>query len=251
MLALIGLGIDTKEISVKAAEFLKKSDITLLEEYTTPLPQAYKDYIDKLTDAKIVLIKRSDLEDKVRETVAQAKTKTVSILIPGDPLIATTHHIIIEEADKQKIKTKVFHSSSVFTAAIGESGLDVYKFGPTTTIPFWSERYKPTSFLDVVANNMQNKQHTLMLLDIEQKTPRPMKLEEALEIISSTQVKKEVLLPTTKIIIIGDIGRESQLIKYVEFGNAAKYTKEFAQKTLCIVVPSKPSFAEEEAMNRL
>ena len=34
-------------------------------------------------------------------------------------------------------------SIAYLPAAIGESGLDIYKFGPTATIPRISERYKP------------------------------------------------------------------------------------------------------------
>lgn len=164
--------------------------------------------------------------------------------------MATTHHTIIDAAAKQGIKTKVFHSSSVFTAAIGESSLDIYRFGPTTTIPFWSARYKPTSFVGVIAQNIRNSQHTLLLLDLDQKSARPMTLAEATDIIKEAQGEREKLPKGTKVLIIGDAGRSGQVIRYTDLPLAKELANEFAGKTLCMIIPAKPNFAEEEALSK-
>ena len=49
-------------------------------------------------------LSRKDLEDNVNEIVAIAKKEKVAILFVGDPLIATTHNIVLNEAARQKVK---------------------------------------------------------------------------------------------------------------------------------------------------
>lgn len=51
--------------------------------------------------------------------------------------------------------------------AIGETGLQVYLFGPSVSICFFTENWKPTSFLTKFFENYKRNQHTLLLLDIK------------------------------------------------------------------------------------
>ena len=252
MLTLIGLGLATKDLSLRAIDEIKNADKLLLETYTAFIPNDYVGFIEKQAGKKPVLIKRKALEDDLKRTVATAKSRNIIILVPGDPLIATTHSIILNEAKKQGIKCEVIHAPSVFSIAIGESGLDVYKFGPTVTIPFWSERYRPTSFIDAIQKNFLNGQHTLVLLDIDQKSSRPMKILEALDIIKKAQASRppaEAL--RKKIMIMANLGREDKLIRYVAIEDVdAKLEKELEGKQLSLIIPSSPSFSEEESLAR-
>jgi diphthine synthase len=253
MLLLIGLGLATKDLSARALEEIKDADELLLETYTAFLPDDYIVFLEKQTGKKPKLIKRRELEEEVKETVAKAKEKKIAILIPGDPLIATTHSIILNEAKKQGIEYQVVHAPSVFSIAIGDSGLDVYKFGPTVTIPFWSDKYKPTSFIDAIGKNLQNEQHTLILLDIDQKNNRPMKLSEALEIIKMAQsaTNSKILGPDMKIIVMANLGRTDKIVKYINIGGAdQKLFKELEGMQLSLIVPGQMSFAEKESLQR-
>jgi diphthine synthase len=209
--------------------------------------------LEKQSGKRPALLKRNDLEENVKQTVAMAKDKNIVILVPGDPLIATTHAIILNEAKKQGIKCEVIHAPSIFSIAIGESGLDVYKFGPTVTIPFWSERYRPTSFIDAIQRNMQNGQHTIILLDIDHKNSMPMRISEALEIIKEAQATKgtEILGAEARIIIMANLGREDKTIKYLKIAEVgADISKELEGKQISLIVPGSLSFAEEENLRR-
>ena len=55
--------------------------------------------------------------------------------------------------------------------AIGCCGLQLYNFGETVSIPFWTEEpeWKPESFYDKIVKNLENGRHTLCLLDIKVK----------------------------------------------------------------------------------
>ena len=246
MLYLIGLGLDTKDLSLKAVECLKTADSILYEEYTASITSAYIREIEELAGKAPTKIQRSDLEDNVKKTVSAAKERNVVILFPGDPLVATTHHIIIEEAASQGIRTKVIHAPSIFTAAIGESGLDIYKFGPTATIPKISERYKPTSFVEVIKKNLSNKQHTLILFDVTPEQGNSINVEDA--ILTLLQASKGTLDEDTKAVFMADLGRAEQQIAYASMKEIVAISRSGKIRSSCIILPSEMSFAEKRAV---
>ena len=250
MLALVGIGLDSRDISIKALDFLKNAQIIYADTYTSITSSESLKYISDATGKEIIPISRSRMEEALGDTIKDASTLDVAILVIGDPLVATTHHIILDEAARRGIETRVFHSSSIFSAGIGESGLDIYKFGPTTTVPFWSEHYKPTSFIDVIAKNLANKEHTLVLFDLNQPTgTAPMTIEQAAQIIKLAD-KNGVLGPEKKVLVLADIGRPGQSIKYLEFSRISNLSGSLSGRILSMIVPSQMSFAEEESVKR-
>jgi diphthine methyl ester synthase len=54
-------------------------------------------------------------------------------------------------------------------SAIGSTGLQLYNFGQTVSMVFFTETWKPSSFYDRVKENAQIGLHTLILLDIKVK----------------------------------------------------------------------------------
>ncbi|MGA3021069.1 MAG: diphthine synthase [Candidatus Micrarchaeales archaeon] len=254
MLLLVGLGLETKDLSVRALEEIKTAKLLFLEEYTSFLSKDYLRFIGKETRKTLDVVSRQDLEERVKEIVKKAKNAKIAILVPGDPLIATTHSIILNEAEKQGIECLVLHSSSILSAAIGESGLDAYKFGPVVTIPFWFANYKPTSFLDVLEKNMKNNEHTLLLLDIDQKNKRPMKIEEAVEVLNKAESARgsEGITDDLKVIVLADVGKKTQDIRYLKLGGLTKKIKEELDgKVLSLIIPAQLSFAEKESLDRV
>lgn len=53
--------------------------------------------------------------------------------------------------------------------AIGACGLQLYNFGQTVSLVFFSETWKPDSFYDRIKENADLGMHTLVLLDIKVK----------------------------------------------------------------------------------
>ena len=53
--------------------------------------------------------------------------------------------------------------------AVGACGLQLYNFGETVSIPFWTDDWKPESFFDKIIANKSRGLHTLCLLDIKVK----------------------------------------------------------------------------------
>jgi diphthine methyl ester synthase len=53
--------------------------------------------------------------------------------------------------------------------AVGECGLQLYNFGQTVSLVFFTENWKPDSFYDRIKENFDLGMHTLVLLDIKVK----------------------------------------------------------------------------------
>ncbi len=250
MLFLIGLGLDLGDISMNGISAIRASDELLLDSFTSSVSREYRDYLEAASGKQIKVLSRSDMEENAKSTISAAKEKNIAILVPGDPLTATTHHLILDLSKQMGIDYKIIHSSSIFTAAIGESGLDIYRFGPTATIPFWKRHYEPTSFLEVIKKNMENGFHTLVLLDFNQAEGKSMSAAEACDIIEKAQEKAgKVIENDTPVLLLSDIGRSSSNIVYTTF-QKLKSAGNTSAAMNCLIVPSNPNFAEEEAMKK-
>ena len=114
------------------------------------------------------------------------------MLIGGDPLMATTHKILFIEAKKRNVEVEIVHSNSVLTAAIGESGLDFYRFGAIATIPKWSAHYTPVSFYETLQKNMQNNLHSLLLLDYSQELAASLSIKDSIDILEKAEKQLQI-----------------------------------------------------------
>lgn len=56
-------------------------------------------------------------------------------------------------------------------SAIGCTGLQLYNFGQTVSMVFFTENWKPSSYYDRIKENVQLGLHTLVLVDIKVKEP--------------------------------------------------------------------------------
>ena len=81
---------------------------------------------------------------------------------------ATTHTDILLRARALKIPTRVIHNASIMNA-VGACGLQLYNFGQTVSLVFFTDTWKPDSFYDRVKENVDLGLHTLVLLDIKVK----------------------------------------------------------------------------------
>lgn len=76
---------------------------------------------------------------------------------------ATTHTDLVVRAKKMGVQVKVIHNASVMNA-IGVCGLQLYRYGETISIPFFTDVWRPDSFYEKIQNNRQLGLHTLCLL---------------------------------------------------------------------------------------
>ena len=81
---------------------------------------------------------------------------------------ATTHTDLVLRAQELSIPTKSIPNASILNA-IGATGLQLYNFGQTVSMVFFTETWKPASFYDRIRENASIGLHTLLLLDIKVK----------------------------------------------------------------------------------
>lgn len=246
MLYFIGLGLfDEKDISLKGLDAIKKSDIVYAEFFTSRLFGSSFEELEALCGCEIIILNREEVEEE-QKFLSDIETKDVAFLCAGDPLIATTHSDFLVEAVKKGIETQIIHSSSILSAAPGISGLQAYKFGKVTTIPFPDHNFFPHSPYLTIKNNLENDAHTLLLLDIQAHKDRYMTVNQGLEYLLKigSNIGDSTINQETLAIGIAHAGAESPII------NAGSIKKlintNFGGPLHCIIIPSKLHIVEAE-----
>lgn len=168
MFYLIGLGLfDEKDVTVRGMEVIKNCSRVYLESYTSIL-MVGKERLEAFYGREIILADRDMVETASDAILEGATEQDVALLVVGDPLGATTHTDIILRAREMNIPTQVVHNASIMNA-VGATGLQLYNFGQAISIPFWTENWKPDSWLAKIEENYKLGLHTLVLLDIKVK----------------------------------------------------------------------------------
>lgn len=238
-LFLIGLGLDKEDISLKAINSIKSCFRIYLESYTSI--GISKEYLEKLLNKKIEVKGREFFENESKKIIQEAKKENIALLIQGDCLSATTHISILQEAKESKVKTEIIHGISVFTA-VSETGLSLYNFGKTASIPFDNKNIKTP--YEVILTNFDKDMHTLILLDLNPKENKFLTANEGLKYLISLGLNKN-----KKAVICSRLGTNKREIKQGKIKDLIKVElKEFPQ---CIIIPGKMHFMEEEFLNKI
>ena len=245
MFYLIGLGLfDSQDISLKGINTLKNADKVYAEFFTSRLFGSNIEEIEKIINKKITILNRQEVEEET-PFLKEAKTSNIALITGGDPLIATTHSEFLVKAHKENIPYQVIHGSSILSSAPAISGLQAYKFGKVTTIPFPQENYFPKSPYQTIETNLDNNFHTLVLLDIQADKSKYMTVNEGLEYLMKIHEKEQgKITPNTLAIGIARVGSKNNTIKADYIKNLIK--EDFGGPLHSIIIPSKLHIVEAE-----
>lgn len=246
MLFLVGLGLSEREIPIGTIEVCKNCEL-YVDKFTSMVSDKTLDYITELTGKRITELTRQDMEENAGDIVQRAATKDIAILVGGDPLMATTHKIIYIEAKKRNVNTEIVHANSIITTAIGESGLDFYRFGAICTIPRWTEHYSPVSFYEKIERNLTNKEHSILLLDYDAKKQTTLEIKEAIETLekADSTYKKGIINSKTKIILLHNMSLEDSKVLSTTTERAKKLE---VSGVNIIILPAELTDIEKEAV---
>ncbi len=246
-LHLIGIGLENEQdITVRALDVVKNADYMYLETYTSKLACDITT-LEKFYGKKIILASRATIEQE-EELITRAKTHSVCLLIIGDALSATTHVDILLRAREQNIPTTIIQNTSIMTA-VAQTGLQLYKFGKTASIPYNTDNYNVETYYDILKQNQTIGAHTLFLLDI--KPPKYMTIQEGIAALLAVEKKRKEKIITEKTLFIGcaRLGWNNQLIKK---GTATQLQNiNFGEPPHCLIIPSQLHFMEEEYLERV
>lgn len=246
-LYLIGLGLsDEKDITLKGLEIIKKCDFVYLESYTSLLQCSVKE-LEKLYGKKIILAERETAEQEAEKIVQEAAKKEVAFLIVGDSMSATTHIELFRLAKEKKVPVKVIHNASVLTA-IGITGLQLYKFGKTTSIPFPEEHPNLETPYNVLVDNQKMGLHTLFLLDLKPKENKYLTLSQTVETLEKIEERKKQKLINKNLLVVccARLGSDDFIVKYGTLAQIKKFN--FGKPPYCLIIPGKLHFMEEEML---
>jgi len=246
----IGLGLfSERDVSLHGIEETKTAKTVFAEFYTSLMPELSLPKLEKLIERRITALSRRDLEDdggkKILEAAENDKT---ALLVPGDPLIATTHVDLRIRAEKQGIKTRVVHGASIVSAVVGLSGLQNYKYGRSVTIPFSNQGLVSETPYNVIRANKKLGLHTLCFLDIKAEEKRYMTVKEGMEALLSVEKQKRQRVVTPETIAVG-VARAGSTVPVVKADRVNELLKfDFGAPPHSIVFLGRLHFMEAEAL---
>ncbi len=246
-LVFVGLGLhDEKGITLRGLEEARAADVVFAEFYTSALLGTRLAAVETLVGKPIRRLSREQVEAAI-VILDAAKDHRVALLVAGDPMVATTHVDLRIRAAATGISTRIVHGVSIQSAAAGALGLQAYKFGRTTTVPFPAHGFHPTSPLDPIRENRRAGLHTLVLLDLREDGTF---LDPKEAIASLLEMAKAVSAsefgPDTLVCVLSQVGSpEARIVS----GRAADLTKKDLGPPLhCLVVPGALHFLEKDAL---
>jgi diphthine synthase len=251
-IVFVGLGLhDDLGISLRGLDEVKGADTVFIELHTSLMPGFSLERFEETVGRTVDLVSRTELEDRDGRVVLKAaENHKVVLLVPGDPLIATTHVSLRIEAEKRGLKTRIVHGASVLSAVIGLSGLHNYKFGKSVTIPFPDETPSETPYL-VIAQNRKLGLHTLCLLDIKTEDRRVLNVHDALKELLRVEAKRRKMVVTRDTLVVG-IARAGSDDPTVRAGFVRSVLDhDFGDPPYSLIFPGELHFMEAEALTVL
>ena len=171
MLTFIGLGLyDERSITVEGAEALAVADHAYAEFYTSKLLGTDVEALESVHGTPIEVRDRAGVEQDPDDLLDAATSEDVAFLTAGDTMISTTHVDLRLRAHDRGIETRVIHGVTAQTAASSLTGLQNYRFGKATTLPFpyaHGADGLPASVTETVETNRELGLHTIVYLDIK------------------------------------------------------------------------------------
>lgn len=247
-LFMIGLGLNNElDITIKGLETVKNCDYIYLEDYTSKLNVSIEK-LQKFYGKEVILASRDMVEKNSDEIIDKAVENKIAFLVVGDVFGATTHSDLYLRAKEKKVQIKVIHNTSILTA-IGQTGLELYKFGKTTSMPYFEPNFAPTTPYDVIKMNLNNGLHTLVLLDIKKDQDKYMSVNTALKQLLEIESDKKENIINKDLMVIGcaRLGSDDAVIKYGKVSDLLEF--DFGVPLHCLIVPGKLHFIEEDMLN--
>ncbi|RLG77026.1 MAG: diphthine synthase [Thermoprotei archaeon] len=248
-LYLIGLGFSPDLMTLRALNIVRSVRRVFLDKYTGILIDN-GEKIREIVGRDVVPLSRRDLEERSFEVIIRELEKgDVAILVPGDPLVATTHIALLVEASKYGFDFEVIPGISIVPTALTMSGLMVYKIGKVVTMTYPRNGILYEYPYDVIKDNDARNLHTILLLELDAEKGIAMKVGEAIDILFEIESKRGegVIRPERLGIGIASLGSSKARICPMTLEELKKCDIGDVPHTLILTSP-KLHFMEEEAL---
>lgn len=245
---LVGIGLSTKYLTLEALEVIKAADYVFIDTYTGRIDTRE---LEEIVSKSFARVSRKDLEEMSGRDILKllSEGRKVVLLVPGDPLVATTHASLLLEVHSRGFEYRVVPGVSVVPTALTLSGLMVYRMGKIATVVYPKDNVMFEYPYDVIKANDSLNLHTLLLLEYDGEKGIAMKSREALEILRSIEEKRceGVVREDRLVSTIAALGYPDFSICIGELKRISTLEIEEVPQTLVFVSP-KPHPIEVEMM---
>ena len=241
MLSFIGLGLyDERSITLRGRDALAEADSVFAEFYTSRLVGTTLDRLEAHHDTDIEVRDRAGVEQNPGPILDAAETGHAAFLTAGDTMISTTHVDLRMRAHERDIETRVVHGTTAQTAASSLTGLQNYRFGKATTLPFEETHGGvPDSVLATIRENRTRDLHSLVYLDIHADEERFMTGDVAAELLTEP-------LENPLGVVIGRAGSDDPVVRADRLSTLGK--ESFGAPLHLLVIPATCHPLERESL---
>lgn len=256
MLTFVGLGLyDERSITLEGRDAIADADRIFAEFYTSKLAGATVEELSAYHGVDIEVRDRSGVEETPDEILDSAADGDCVFLTAGDTMISTTHVDLRLRAERRGIDTRIVHGTTAGSAAASVTGLQNYRFGKATTLPFpyaHGGDGVPESVLETILANRERGLHTLMYLDIKigigPTGPDP-NHEEYMSADYAAGLLAEELRPDTVGVAVARAGAPDPLVSADRLSALAD--RDFGEPLHLLIVPGDLHVIERDALSEL
>jgi len=246
MLTFVGLGLyDGRSVTLAGRDAIRAADRVFAEFYTSRLVGASVADLESYHDVSIEVRDRAGVEQDPEPILDAAERGHAVFLTAGDTMISTTHVDLRLRAHDRGIETRVVHGPTAESAASGLTGLQNYRFGKATTLPFEYAHGAdgiPPSVVRTIDDNRARGLHTLVYLDIKADREEYMTADHAAGLLADAT--DDVLA-----VVVARAGSPDPLVVADRLSELA--TREFGEPLHLLVVPGDLHHVEAEALRGL
>ena len=246
MLTFIGLGLyDERSITLEGRDALQTADRVYGEFYTSKLVGTTVERLESTHDVEIEVRDRAGVEQHPEDLLEAAESEDVAFLTAGDPMISTTHVDLRLRAHERGIETRVIHGVTAQSAASSLTGLQNYRFGKATTLPFpyaHGAEGLPASVTRTIEDNRETGLHTVVYLDIKVERGEYMTADVGAELLAEEY-------PDLVGIVVARAGSPDPLVEagtMIDLG-----TRDFGEPLHLLVIPGEVHLLEADALCEL
>ncbi len=245
----VGVGpLGPDGLSAAALAAVRGASAVFADDYTALFPEATLAHLESLRGSRIERLGRARIESGREILEAAGAAGGAALLVPGDPMAATTHVALRIEAVRRGIPVRLLFAPSITHTAFSEAGLQHYKAGRTVTLPFPEKGFAPTSPLEKLSENKQASLHTLVLLDIKTEEGRLMTAREGIQLLLelSRKTGDQAFGPAALVVAVARAGEADCIVRAGAASRVAKL--DLGPPMHCLIVPGRLHFEEREAL---
>jgi diphthine synthase len=246
MLTFVGLGLyDERSVTVAGKDAIRGADRVVAEFYTSKLAGTTVADLESYHGVEIEVCDREGVEQSPEDVLKDAETRGVVFLTAGDTMISTTHVDLRLRAHDRGIETRVVHGTTAQSAASSLTGLQNYRFGKATTLPFersHGDESVPKSVIDTIEANRERGLHTLVFLDIDAESDAYMRGDEAAGLLAEAWCDDLA-------VVVARAGSPDPVVRADRLSTLA--TESFGDPLHQLVVPGDPHHIERDALVEL